>query len=177
MSNRVNPALIADLARLARRYPPEDWQALLALLNDESQRGQIVALLEELSEASRHIRSRKRAGAKTSTSRLLESLKATHPRKAELLRDLRIRLLAGDLFPSLSDLRAFAAALGVEDLPSARKREQNINHLVRCLADLPYDHVVQALSGTTASRRDLGGEYERWVSFILGRGSSRQGSS
>lgn len=170
MSRRVNPALIADLGRIARRYPPEDWQALLALLNDESQRGQIVALLEELSEASKQARSRKPGGAKTSTSRLLESLKATDPRKAELLRDLRLRLLAGDLLPSLSDLRAFTAALGLEDLPSAKKREQNVNYLVRSLADLPYDHVVQALSRTAASGRDLGEEYERWVSFILARG-------
>lgn len=170
MSSRVNPALIADLARLTRRYPPEDWQALLALLNDESERGRMIALLEELSQASRQVRSKKPGGAKTSTSRLLESLNATDPQKAELLRDLRLRLLARDLFPSLSDLRAFAAALGLEDLPSAKKREQNVNYLVRCLADLPYDHVVQALSKTTASGRDLGGEYERWVRLILARG-------
>jgi len=177
MSSGVNPALIADLARLARRYPAEDWEALIALLNDESKRGLVVSLLQELSEASRQTRPAKAGGAKSSITRLIEALKGTDPQKAELLRDLRLRLVAGELFPSLSDLRAFAGALGLEDLPSAKKREQNVSYLLRSLAGLPYEHIVQALSGSSRSARDLGGEYQRWVEFILARGPSEQGSS
>jgi hypothetical protein len=169
VNSRLNRALVADLGRLARRYPAEDWQALVAWLSDDSKRREIISLLEGLSEASKRIGRSKPARTKTTVSRLLEDLKADDPQKADLLRDLRLKLLAAELLPRLSDLRAFAEVLGLQGLPSATKREQNVNYLVRMLADLPYEDIRQALLVTSGSARDLGAEYARWVKFILGR--------
>lgn len=171
MSNEINRDLIADLARLARRYPPEDWDALVRWLEDDTRRQQLSSLLHELSIASRRTTPLgRREKRPQSIGRLFGEMQSTEPAKAELLRDLHSNLLTRELLPTAASLREFTEIAGLKSI-NLRKREQAANQLIRQLANLRYDEIARALEVTSSGPRDLGAEYERWVALILGRSS------
>jgi len=171
VNKEINRDLVADLARLARRYPPEDWHAILRWLEDETSRHQLSLLLRELSNVSKRVvPPRKREKRSQSIGRLLEEMQSTEPAKAELLRDLHRRLLTRELLPTPASLREFIEIVGLESR-NTQKREQATNQLIRQLASLQHDDIEKALQVASTGPRDLGEEYERWVALILGRGS------
>lgn len=174
MNKEINRDLVADLARLARRYPPEDWDAILRWLEDDTRRQQLSSLLHQLSIVSKRVMPPgKREKRPQSIGRLLEETQSTEPAKAELLRDLYRKLLIRELLPTPASLREFTEIAGLKSI-NTRKREQAVNQLVRQLADLPYDDIAKALEVASTGPRDLGAEYERWVALILGRGSGER---
>lgn len=171
MNKEINRDLVADLARLARRYPPEDWDAILRWLEDDTRRQQLSSLLRQLSIVSKRVMPpRKREKRPQSIGRLLEEMRSTEPAKAELLRDLYRRLLTRELLPTPASLREFIEIAGLES-SSTQKREQATNQLIRQLASLQHDDIKKALEVASTGPRDLGKEYERWVALILGRSS------
>lgn len=161
---------MADLARLLKRYPSADWNNLARWLQDDSKRGQVESILEELSRIrpSRAAPAGSRVERKVGLNRILDELRQSDPPKATLLARLRARLMSREMLATPGDLRAFADAVGFELSSSIRKRDQAVNDLVRHLANYPYDELVRAIETAPRTARNLGLEYERWVGLILG---------
>lgn len=169
MKSEINRDLLIDLARLARKYPTEDWESLTAWLRDESRRAQFIMLLQELSVASKQLPGKAPRRKKLlPIPHLLEEMKSQDRAKAELLDDFWRKLRNRELLTTSNSLRTFAEAAGLKST-NWSKREQAINGLVRELAELPLKEIQTVLERTSAVPRELGGEYERWVALILDR--------
>lgn len=173
--SELNPQLIADLARLATRYAPEEWERLISCLEDEQRRAQISRLLHELAATSRTRRQGSRPVQRSSARapKLREALAQTRdrdPARAELLEGVWLKLRQRELLPTMAMVRAFAEAVGLKGLEATR-REQAVTELLEHLVQVPSDVLEQMLRQTIVEDRDLGEEYERWVRLILGRRS------
>lgn len=173
MVDPVNPDLLSDLARLAGRYPPEEWQRLIQWLEDASRRRDLALVLDELAAASTRRRARPSAKRHPARSqpvpKRIDVLRTSDPERAKVLEDLWRRLRGRELFPDMGSLRAFAETAGMKEFRPT-KREQAITALLRHLIELPLAELRTTLARpvtSTAARTD---EYERWVELILGRG-------
>jgi hypothetical protein len=168
----INPKLLADLARLVTRYEPEDWAALSRLVQDKESRERLVALLDELANAS--ARQRPGSRSKKSVSPInvrdhLAQLQETNPQRASVLNDLWMKLRSRELLPDMPSVRAFSEEIGMKTLVS-RRRDQAISEIVEYLIPLPNEELQTALSRATIRvDRKSGEEYEKWVTLILGR--------
>lgn len=174
LNDEPNWDLLADLARVLRRYPTHDWEALVTWLQDDAKRSRFLALISELVRVRREqASSAPRAGS--GGGQIIRGLASSEPEKARILSELRTRLLSRELLPTAYDIRAFAEAIGSEVPRSVKKREQAISVLLRALARLPQDELVKAIAEAPRRSRDLGGEYTRWVELILGRRAANHG--
>jgi hypothetical protein len=167
-----NRQLVLDLAKLAARYPPEDWQELVDCLEDKLRRKQLTRLLGELAQASRARRG-PTSGSHTQSraSRLRQSLVAVRredPDRADLFEERWKKLRQRDLLPTMGAVRAFADAAGLKGLESTR-REQAIPELLSHLIELPVAESEQMMRQTVIHDRKLGDEYASWVRLILDR--------
>jgi hypothetical protein len=169
----LNRKLLGDLARLAAKYPPKDWEQLAAWLADESQREQTRALFIELASVSqaRRKRPRRRAKVQAPATRLREALagiRAEDAARADLLDDLWLKLRERELLPTIAAVRAFGHAIGSKGIESTR-RDQAVTELMEQLIEMPGDALEQRMRQTVVEDRKLGEEYEDWVRLILGR--------
>lgn len=175
----INRKLLAELARLATRYPAEDWLRLADCLENERRRAQLRLLLEDLaatsrSTAARGSKSRPRRGAVRAPSRLpqlresIAAARTTDPAKADLLDDIWAKLRLRELLPTMDAMRSFADLLGLKRLDSS-KREQAVAEIMEQLVEMPGDRLKQLMQQTVVTDRELGEEYDRWVRLILRR--------
>jgi hypothetical protein len=176
--NELNHKLVADLALLGGRYPPEDWAYLIACLDDVTLREQVRNLLRELEATSHSVRYRTRPGTRAAvrTKRLreaLERIRATDPVRADGLEQLWEKLRGRELLPTMPMVRAFAAAVGLKGLDS-QKREQAVTELLERIVDMPPDELERLMSETVPEDRQLRNEYERWVYLIMGPSGAPQ---
>jgi len=167
----VNPDLLADLARLLKRYPPEEWNALMSWIQAPDRRRDLIAFLETMATAAKERRLANRG--RPSTTSVLAKLRESDPAKAEFLIGFRERLAAGNVLHSLSDIRDFMHRLGIELEQIPKKREQAINRLTEELVDLPLDRIVEACAMIRSDVSQNDTEFSRWVDLILGRSSNR----
>jgi len=171
--NQLNPQLVSDLARLATRYKPKDWDELAALLDDEARREQLRTLLLELGEVSRVRRKpaqRRRPKAPSRAAELRQSLAGVRREDAphaDLLDGIWLKLRERELLPSIAAVRAFADAMGLKGM-TATRRDQAVTELMLRLIDLPGDALEHRMRQTVVEDRKLGEEYEQWVRLILG---------
>jgi hypothetical protein len=171
----VNPKLLTDLARLATRYEPKDWEQLAASLDDDVQRGRIRALLLDLAVVSRS-RPPRAVGSGRGTVRVREALaniRADDPARADFLDGIWLKLRERELLPTIAAVRAFSEAVGSKRIHAAR-RDQAINELMERLVELPPETLEQRMRETIVDRK-LGQEYEEWVRLILGRPEAAEG--
>jgi hypothetical protein len=164
-----NPRLIADLARLASKYPPEDWVALLDFLRDSERQAGLAFLVEQLASASeRRPPARSKTEHQSSVRHELALVREQDPAKAELLDDVWSRLRQRQLLPDMKAVRAFAEVIGLKGL-SATKRDQAISEVMRHILHMPATDLVAALKQAGSVDPGLGEEYGRWVRIILGQ--------
>lgn len=168
MKGDVNTNLLADLVRLAKKYRSEEWLSIIDWLQNPEQRERLVTLMRELSAISGKITSRPRRRQNVpSIAHLLDEVRQSDLRKAEILQEIYSKLQNREILPTFSTLRMFIEAAGLAAL-SSRKREQAINELMRQLATLPYENIQSVLQKASIGRPDFGKDYERWVALILG---------
>lgn len=163
---------MADLARVAARYSPEEWESLIDAINDEARRAELSAVLKELAAASRPRRQRRPAGGVRTPPRA-ERVRGTLARiregdaaRADLLEDVWLKLRQRELLPTMPLMRAFAEAMGMKGLDAA-KREQAVTELMEQIVEIPADALEQMMRDTVVHDRKLGEEYEQWVRLIL----------
>jgi hypothetical protein len=168
-----NYKLLSDLARLAAKYRPKDWEQLAAWLDDESQRQRLQTLMTELAAVSRAPRKKpaRRTKAPAPASRLrkeLAKVRREDTRRADLLEDIWLKLRERELLPTTAAVRSFAQAMGSKQATSSR-RDQAIIELMHLLIQLPGGALEERMRQTVVTDRKLGEEYEEWVRLILGR--------
>jgi hypothetical protein len=172
--NELNPKLLADLARLASKYRPKDWEQLAAWLEDEKQRKQLRLLILELAAASRPSRKRrskpskgtKRPSAASQVREKLANMRIDDPTRADLLEDTWLKLRERELLPTIADVRAFAQAIDSKGIQASR-RDQAVTELLEMLIGLPSDSFEHNMRQAVVEDRNLGEEYQRWVKLIL----------
>jgi hypothetical protein len=170
-----NPKLLADLARLAARYEPADWERLLATLDNETSRERFRRLLVDLAAVSR-TRTKRASGTSAAQVRsTLAAIQAEDPDRADLLDSIWVKLRSRELLPTMAAVRAFGEAMGAKPF-QASKRDQAINELMEKLATLPGESLEQRMRETIVADRRLGEEYEQWVHLILGRSRTDKAS-
>jgi hypothetical protein len=163
-----NPKLVTDLARLAARYDPEDWERLLAALENDESRARLRNLLADLAAVSRTRPKRPLGTTAAQVRSILAAIQAEDPDHAELLNSIWLKLRSRELLPTMAAVRAFGDAMGAKPF-QASKREQAVNELMEKLAKLPGEALEQRMRETIVADRRLGEEYEQWVQLILGR--------
>ncbi|MCA1702067.1 MAG: hypothetical protein LC808_01860 [Actinobacteria bacterium] len=104
MRDPINPDLLSDLARLAGRYPPEEWQLLIQWLEDPSRRRELALVLDELAAASTRRRARpsaeRRPGRSQPVPKRIDVVRATDPDRATVLEDLWRQHVLVSCFPT-----------------------------------------------------------------------------
>jgi len=168
MTSEINRDLLLDLARLVRRYEPEDWKSLAAAFGDVDFRQAVISILNSLAQLARPRKSPPGGVKRNRTPRLMETVKIQDPEKYRILSDLRARLTSSSLFSSMGELREFASICGLEIRPGLN-RTQVVPRLIEYLASLSRTEIEERLSSRGPQRRDFGAEYERWVEIILGK--------
>ncbi len=168
MKREINTELLADLIRVAKKYRSEEWMSIIDWLQDKKRRESLVTLMRELSGISNKSERRPRRGRRVpSAALLLDEIRQSDSRKADLLQEIWRKLRSREILPTFSTLRIFTEAVGLPIL-SSRKREEAINELMRQLATLPYENIQSTLQKASVGRSDFGKDYEQWVALILG---------
>ena len=165
MPKTRKPPLLSEMARLAVEYPEEEWLALGARLRDRQFIDELAGTVGAVAELAAKV-SYKNTTKPTSRQKTLVQVAKKDPRKAKLLLTLKSRLTDKADPPPLSQLRDFAAAVGIKDrLPS--RRDQAVNHIIRHLMGKTVEQIAAISQIRLPDRRDLGREYHRWVDLIL----------
>ncbi len=167
MNSNINAKLVTDLALLVRRYPIEDWHTIIEWLKDDTKRQELILLFDELGKLSKQVKRKPTYGKRRSISQLLEEVRASDPRKAELLRNFYLKLLSKEILPTLGSLRMFGEVAGLKEM-LPKKREQMVNEVIRQLSTLSYEDLQKTLEYTSSRSTDFGKDYEHWVRLILG---------
>jgi hypothetical protein len=166
----INKELLVDLAKLTKRYKPEEFKLLAEALSDPEFISKVVATLEglaTLSDARRKAMRSRRKGAATSVTQVLDSLREEEPEKHGLIQSFVNAVEEGAILKRLEHLRSFASNAGMK-LPPTISRKVLVSELVRHLANLPLSELKSQLSAPLPADRDFGAEYRSWVRLILG---------
>jgi hypothetical protein len=169
----LDSRLLKDLARLAQRYPPEQWSLLVDWVSDERNQRKLTQLLHEMMEVSQAVRRRpapaRAASGRTRTLRTtIEEMRDEDPARSAMLEALWDKLRAREVLPTMASIRSFVAEAGLSDLNSSR-REQAVTEIMEQLVALPRNDLEKVALTPATEDRDLRAEYERWVRLILDR--------
>jgi hypothetical protein len=169
-----NLRLVADLARLAAKYPSDDWDDLLSVLRDPNRQADLILLVEQLASLSKH-----KADGRDRTAKGTQELKdelarirTQDPAKADLLEDVWSKLRRRDLLPDMKAVRTFAETIGMKGL-SASRRDAAVNEIMRSLLNMATSDLLAAIQRPVAVNRDSDEEYGKWVRLILGQSEDR----
>jgi ribonuclease D len=168
-----NKKLLSELARLAAKYKPKDWEELAAWLDDPQRRQTLQTLLHQLAAASGSShrpapRKKRKVSGVPKVRDELKKLRKKDADRADLLEDIWLKMRRRELLPTLATLRMFAEAMGAKGLRSTR-RDQAVTELMELLIKMPSDSLEQRMREVAVQDRGLGDEYGRWVQLILGR--------
>jgi len=168
MSDDQKWALLADLAKLLRKYGSDTFDELSKALSDREFVERLSSLLATSSGAAKKSglsrRPRKQQIPGTA-DKILSHLQQSAPEKYTLLKPLHDQAKAGTILATLSDVRHFARECGLRDLKAA-SRGNALVELMRLLQTLPVKDIETCLSKAehyASADRDLAG----WSRLIL----------
>lgn len=173
MTDRPEFALLAELAKLVKKYGPGTFEALARDFSSPEFAARLTALLTTTARGAREagIRpgpaSERRHAPKDLRPSLIE-LGTTEVEKSELLVTFYDGLRTKSLLPTMRDIRAFASDVGLLP-PTASSREKAIAPLVRALLPLSLDELKKKLSGITMAPDVDDRSLEGWSKIILGK--------
>jgi hypothetical protein len=150
----INPNMLLDLARLTKRYSPEDWDSLIKALEKPELRRQILHFAQQMKDLSIEAR----RGLPQS-----DDSGETNLRKVRLLREIRSDLRSR----KIGELRELAFRLGVQ----ASDRSSRTNLIETVIAALARKDVreIRHSFPATMLERDVPDDYSRWGEVIMGR--------
>ncbi len=167
--------MLKDVAALAVKYKPAQWEVLAAWLDDPARREVVQQMLREFAEISREApqpvrtKTRRTKGAQQVSSRVgIDALRQQQPERADLLEEVWIKLRDRELLPTITSIRSFASLIGTKKI-TATRRDRAIDELMRVLLELDEDALEQRMREVAVEGRKLGEEYSDWVRLILGR--------
>ena len=176
MTDRTG-ALLVELAKLARRYGPEEFERLADVIGKPEFASSLSEILRQTARASRtHADSMgstgdhpgPKAGKRITMSALLDRLREQQPEKFAIVSEIRQRLAEKRALPMLADVMIFAENHRYR-LEGKRTRDQAVASLLRVLVDLPEKDLRQVLENLPTSpeeKSDLRG----WSDIIMNRG-------
>jgi hypothetical protein len=150
--------LLLDIALLVKRYPPEDWNRLVALLEDDSTRERVLSLL-------RRARNLSEAHYATPRKEIVRQLsKERNPSLPVANLNRNLDLLVAEL--PIARLKQLAKDFGVptSSKDSRIKLVRRITNTLRTQSTSAKHAYLDLLRTRSSS-----GEYEKWVSIILGK--------
>lgn len=163
-------ALLAEVARLIKKYGPDEFVELARFLNDPAGLGQLTSVLEAGSKAGRdaHIgkRTPRPAGATPGLSGFIASLEKIEPDKAKRLSEFVRQVRGKTVLPSLRDIRDFAADNGLHPV-TASSREKALFPLIRDLAARTAEDVDRVLAKVPTTNQDGDRTLDKWAGVIL----------
>ncbi|QIG79212.1 hypothetical protein [Stakelama tenebrarum] len=159
--------LIKDIASLFVKYDVKDWEVVIGALSstDTSFKSDLLVLIKEISAEAAKKKSTSKAATKPTNKPALSKRKQLTKR----LEALRNALASKSAFATTSEIRRFAALIGLkEDLPDSRP--EAIEQIISRLADKPDDQVKVILSRVNVSQSEKSNfddEFSRWAAVIL----------
>ncbi len=177
MSEAKEIELLADIARLLKKYGADSFEALSKNFKDGRLLNDLLAILDASAKTGR--RSSGKSGTKISPEKkkkgiieLLKHIEKADPEKANLLRQLHQNLVGKIIMPTLKDIRHFAEDNGLQPI-KATGRDKAILPLLRDLAAISPDRVSHMVSKVPHREAEEGRTLEGWAGIILGNRSQR----
>lgn len=174
MNTRKEFELLADIAALLRKYGPDTFESLAVLVQSPGFSRQLADILTTVSRTPVGFLSRRRkgpAGPRPKPLRgVLQTLKAESPEKYSIVSSFHSELIAGEILPTMRDIKGFAAEIGFREL-KATSRDKAVAPLIRVLATMPLEEMEKRLM--KLARQGPGDRaLEGWTGVILKRDSS-----
>jgi hypothetical protein len=164
--------LLIDLAKLLRKYGPDEFEDLAKLIGSAEFTGNVSKLLLSVAEESRrHARTQpppaqSRPGKSTmNPDRTQEQLEITDPERASLLAELKLKLTEGGALPRLSDVLSFAKRFNLPGV-KATSRDVAVRLLLKSFSRLSTEQVRAILEHFSDAAEDAAG-LKGWTEIIL----------
>ena len=164
--------LLVEVIRLVRKYEVDTFQQLFAILSDPDALANMLKVLElaptitDASEGSHIGEARSKPG-----TRFLDTLARDDPEKAAFLFEVRDKIMEGETFRDLYEVRRFAEENSIS-LGSAKSRLAMVVPLVRFLATCSIEAANSLLVPYGRSDRTL----QRWSEVIMRDRNQRERS-
>ncbi len=161
--------LLSDIAKLVRKYGPGTFETLASELTSEQFREALASILIETAQVERgrkRTKARRRAGHTAGFLTALDKLQDLEPDKYALLSRFWESLIAGNILPSLGDLRDFASTIGLPSV-KATSRAKAIGPLISALSVMPVDSLRERLSRVFIEGTGNDRSLESWSNLIL----------
>lgn len=165
------PELVVDLARLLRKYGPDEFIRVAQLVRSAEFADALAQLLTTFAFVGRAESGRRpERGAKT-VENVIENLRQRDPERHALLTDIW-RRLQEDPTVTLRDLDSLYRLAAVEPSRS-RSRQRAAVGLLRALAEKPTDD-VRRIAEALPRRDSRPGGLMGWADIILPEGGHRR---
>lgn len=169
MNNRLEFDLLAEIARLLKKYGPETFDSLAENLAKPEFSERLAELLSTTGKAARKAQATATRNEQGRSPRDFRSsllaLRESDPEQSALLVRLYDDLAAKTVLPTLRDVRAFASDAGLSPT-TATSRDKAVIPLIKALMSLPTDDIRSRLATirpVSADDRSL----EGWSNLIL----------
>ncbi len=151
-------SLLRDLAALVRRYPSREWLQLLAMLEDDRTRSEIISILKEFGEE---------LASSAKANRKVRSENPKPPRESNL--DSRERFELELSRSPIGKLRYIARGYGIKFSPKdSRQRLGRMILIAAGKGDLKLGGEPEAITARSQ------GDYAKWADIIIRGGRPRR---
>lgn len=166
-------ALLADLAKLLRKYGPDVFESLAGRLMQPEFSHSLARLLSRATSISRKAGKNAAAPQRQDLRSSILELSEREPQKGRLLLRLYENLNSGAALPSLRDIRDFAETNGLP-VVKAKSRKQAIVSFVKPFLDLPAEEIQVYLHRMEPAPDQSDRSLEGWSNIILGGKKQRE---
>ncbi len=161
--------LLAELARLLKKYGPETFEGLAEHLSSPEFSQRLVTLLSATARQGRAMGVSEDRQLLRNIRTSLTELQHREPEKAKLLLRLYDGMVAKNILPTRRDIEAFVSEMGLLPIKT-NVRKTAIASLINALMVFPIDELKAKLSTTDPIQDDR--SLEGWSNIILDRGRS-----
>lgn len=171
MNDQQELKLLTDIVKLMIKHGPDSFDALSKRLTSPEFTKNLSNILINISKNKDYIQMKKRNVHSKSVRSIPKALivsKDKDHEKYELLSKFYNRLIAGEVLPSLREIKDFASNLGLKEIRE-KSRQKSVNILINLLAELPNEQIklkISSLPKYSGGDRSLQG----WSDIILNRG-------
>ena len=181
MSEARDIELLADIARLLKKYGAEPFEVLATKFKDGRLLDDLLSIIESSAKTVRrssgNLETKISPGKKKNgITELFQRIEKVDLEKANMLRQFHQSLVGKMILPTLKDIQHFAEDGGLQPI-KATGRDKAILPLLRDLEAVPLDRISHMVSKVPHFEAEGGRTLEGWAGVILGdRNKDREGS-